>query len=631
MRDERAGLSMGFQRLFDANGQLLAEETSADEGLSLGARLTEIETAPPPDGVPLIRFSEPGDDGDFEIRGMLGQGTMGCVHLAWQRSVGREVALKVPRDGAGHGGRVEAVLREARVTGRLEHPNIVPMHGFGRTPEGATVMVAKRVDGVAWRAVVDGLAPMPPRFETPDPVEGHIRILISVCDAVFYAHQKGVLHRDLKLDNVMLGNHGEIYVVDWGLAVALTDDGTGHLPLAARVTETAGTPGYMAPEMAMGQGHRLGVHSDIYCLGALLHRILTGQPRHTGRTLAHVLLAARRSAPFDYAARDVPPELAAICARATAADPADRYPDVCALRRALADSLQHRASTRLVAEAERARAAMDAAHEQGNLEALDRRFGAARFGLEQALEIWPDNTDARRALDALLLDRAEIALAAGHAPYAGQLLTAATGNDFGPRKATIAARVERERARQQQLGELSRDLDLGRYSRRRGMLLLLMTGLWFFNSMRRVISHPTLERMLIDQLWMSAALVLVVWLTRRWLWTTRVNRQLVLALGGIIASDTGFRIAGWHHGFDVLTITSLEIWGGFVGVLYVAFLIDIRLLTTAAIFAAGAVIGMLHVEHAFFIKGVTVLLGMGLAGLIWLRRPPRDEVVDDAA
>ncbi|MCB9530105.1 MAG: protein kinase [Myxococcales bacterium] len=621
MHDDRAGSTLGFRRLLDGAGRAIAEETSADEAFSLGARLTEVDTTPPPDAVPLIRLAEQGEDGDFELRGTIGQGNMGRVHVAWQRSVGREVAIKVPRGGDGHGSRIEALLREARITGRLEHPNIVPMHGLGRTPEGATVMVAKRVEGVSWRAIADGAAPMPERFAGTDPIEGHLKVLIAVCDAVDFAHQKGVLHRDLKLDNVMIGAFGEVYVLDWGLAVALEDDGTGHLPLAAAVVDVAGTPGYMAPEMAFGEGHRLGPTSDVYCLGALLHRLLVGAPRHTGRTLAQVLLAARKSIPFDYSAHDVPPELALVCARATAADPAARYPDVAALRRALIESLDHRASSRLVAEAERARAAMHAAHEQNQLELLDRRFGAARFALEHALEIWPDNPEARRALDALLLDRAEVALAAGRPGYAEQLLAAAQGVDFGPRKAEVAARIARETERQSRLTALSRDLDLGLYSRRRGLLLLGMTATWFVNGVRRTVSPPSIERLLFDQIWVAAALALVVYAARRWLWSTRVNRQLVLALAGIIASDTGFRIAGRHHGFDVLTITSLELWGEFVGLLFAALLVDIRLLASAAIFAAGAAVSLVWVEHAFMIKSTTVLLGMGLTGLIWMRRP----------
>ncbi|MCB9527822.1 MAG: serine/threonine protein kinase [Myxococcales bacterium] len=609
----------------------MAGEETRDDGAP-GEGIDERETLappirdrPPPPGpaLPLIRLDETDPASEFVRRDLIGEGTMGRVYLADQRSIGREVAVKIPRPGIGHAERVEALMREARVTGRLEHPQIVPIHGLACTPDGATVMVMKRVEGVSWRKVADGKAAMPASFVTADPIEGQLRILLAVCDAIDFAHRRGVLHRDIKLDNVMLGHFGEVYVLDWGLAVALTDDGTGHLPLASSITEPGGTPGYMAPEMAMGHGHRLGVHSDVYCLGALLHRLLVGAPRHTGRTLAQVLGAAARSAPFDYDPLDLPRPLTAICARATAAEPADRYPDVAALRRALADASEHLASARLVAEAARTLAELHAARAAGEADAVERAFGAARFALEHALRIWPANVDARQALDALLLDGAEDALAAGRVDHAARLLAAA-GPELEERRAALAAAIAAEEDRRARQQRLSREFDLGVFSRRRGLLLFAFAALWSTNNLRRALDPPTVERLVLDQLWMIALVVTALVAARRWLWSTRINRRLSLLVPAIVATDTLARLVGWRLGLGPHPTTVIEIAADLIALIFISLVVDRRFALPLGTFAAGLAAALVAPHAAFICKALATFLGVTGVALLWIRARPGD-------
>ena len=165
----------------------------------------------------------------------------GAALSAEQVALRREVAVKVLRPGAeppasGH------LLREALVAGRLEHPNIVPIYLLGRTPEGAPLFVMRKIAGVPWSEVLGDPSRAPAFFAraAKDALAFHLSIFTRVCEAVHFAHARGVLHRDLKPDNVMLGGYGEVYLVDWGLAVALEDDGV--LQPARAATTLAGTP-----------------------------------------------------------------------------------------------------------------------------------------------------------------------------------------------------------------------------------------------------------------------------------------------------------------------------------------------------------------------------------------------------
>ncbi len=627
-----------------------------DEGVTMGATVdpgpvgmrasaTAPEASmppPPPADVPLIELEGSPGTSDFEVRDAIGEGAMGRVHLAWHRSVGREVAVKIPLDGPRRGSRINAVVREARVTGRLEHPNIVPMHCLARTPDGATAMIMKRVEGTSWREIADDPARLPDRFRGADRLECHLRMLLEVCDAVHFAHSRGVLHRDLKLDNVLVGAYGEVYVVDWGIAVALREDGTGHLPLARDVCRPAGTPGYMAPEMAAGEGERLGPTSDVYCLGALLHRLLIGTTRHVGRTYGEVLGAAFVSTPFDYGPHpDVPRELGRICNRACHPDPDARFPDVAAFRGALVDFLQHRDSDRLVDEAAQAVDRMVEAEARGTGDAVDTHFGAARFALEHALRIWPENTDARQALDRLLLERAEKVFEGGQVTHASQLVSVLGGgsdgadDDVGRRIATLVARIEAARAEDARRARLARNADLSVFSRHRGAIAFGLGLLWTLNGFRRVATPPPTQQLIVDQVWMIAIIFGIIFALRRWLWSTVINRRVSLALMAIVTMDMAIRLAGWALGLPSNQVCALEMVVDAGGVLYLALLVDLRLLAAVVPMAVCAGLGLTHPDEAYRISAWNVFIALSIIGGIWMWRAPgqqrRGSAPDDAA
>lgn len=343
---------------------------------------------------PLPRLSSE----EVEVGAILGEGGTGRVWVAQQRSLKRQVAVKGLRPQVdGPIARLQ-LLREARVTGRLEHPNVVPVHVLVRDDDGAPRMVMKRVEGRSWSTLLAETRaegePLP-----PEELETHLRILIQVCHAVHYAHARGVLHRDLKPDNVMVGEYGEVYVVDWGIAVALEGaSDLEELPPAKDVRGIVGTLPYMAPEMVGGDGRELGIHSDVFLLGAILHELITGTMRHRGEKLPELVHAAWVCEAPAY--EEAPAELAAIARRATARDPKKRHESAEALRLDVEAFLTHRHAAMLVDEgAERcAEAAALGVEEPAALRPLQE----ARFAYRQALRIWPESPAAREGLEALL-------------------------------------------------------------------------------------------------------------------------------------------------------------------------------------------------------------------------------------
>jgi serine/threonine-protein kinase len=393
-------------------------------------------------------------DADFEVRGVLGEGGMGRVLLARQRSLDRDVAVKVLRAGAAVPSGIDALIAEALRTGSLEHPNIVPVHALGLDPAGRPVLVMKRIEGVSFGELVRD--PAHPAWsaiaeDAGDRLDAELEILAAVCNAAHFAHARGVVHRDIKLDNVMIGSFGEVYLVDWGIAVGGRERERG-------VTRGApvGTPAYLAPEMVHGDPRRVDARTDVYLLGATLHAAITGHPRHRGASLYDVLVSAHDSAPFAYGP-EVPPELAAICNRAMARDPAARFASALELRRALAAFRRHRGSVALCAEA----AARLAEIDRG--EPDPRRAHAAlteaRFGFTQALRAWPENEAARGGLSACLARMIEHEIAQRDLDGARALLA-----ELGEERPDLAARIEALaedlRGREERLRALEQDRDL---------------------------------------------------------------------------------------------------------------------------------------------------------------------------
>ncbi len=270
----------------------------------------------------------------FETIEELGAGGMGVVLRVRDRRLGRPAALKlIRREAAGAGG-VARFIREARIMARLDHPSIPPVYEAGKTPRGEHYILMRLIDGEPLsRAIARSL-------RAGDAERRRLlEALVRVGEAIAYAHARGVLHRDLKPDNVILGRFGEVMVVDWGIARSDADPDEAPLQLEATAavgaTELAaagltqagtvlGTPGYMPPEQASGR--EVDERADVFALGAMLTEILTGEPPVAGRDQVHRIMATLKGGIATPRERrpELPADLDAIAAAALRADPRRR-------------------------------------------------------------------------------------------------------------------------------------------------------------------------------------------------------------------------------------------------------------------------------------------------------------------
>ncbi len=343
--------------------------------------------------------------------GPIGRGGMGVVSAYFDRRVGRSVAWKQLRPEVVDDDRSRArFVREARVQGQLEHPAIVPVYDIGESNDGSPYFTMKTVRGVTLADVIGRLA----AGDTDKKYALHrmLSAFSRICLAVAYAHERGVLHRDLKPANLILGEYGEVYVLDWGLAklVGESEAERAAHPAASMPGETTastllGTPGYMAPEQIDDAGH-VGPAADTYALGAILFELLALQPLHArGLAALDSTLTGVEARPSVRApARDVAPELEAAIMTATARDPGAR-----GTPRELSDVIERylEGERDLELRRERARgharaaeaALRDASREDAD--ALDARRRAMRE-INSALVLDPANSSAMASMIGLL-------------------------------------------------------------------------------------------------------------------------------------------------------------------------------------------------------------------------------------
>ncbi len=311
---------------------------------------------------------------DFELIEKLGEGGMGVVYSARQSSIDRAIALKMIKSDIASEEARSKFLVEAVVTGDLDHPNIVPVHDLGVDSAGNIFYAMKQVTGSEWSKVIKQKG----RME-------NIEILLRVCDAIAFAHSRGVIHRDLKPENVMLGPFGEVLVMDWGLALAVND--TAKAEAINPNIGIAGTPAYLAPEMArVGLWRLLGFCSDIYLLGAILFEIITGKRPHRGKTVRECLKNAAKNIIVEVEATG---ELVDIAYKAMSTDPSDRYQSVLEFQHAIREYLSHSESVTLADKAENDLKKAEATGDYDD-------YAKALFGFRQAVELWPDNSAATR-------------------------------------------------------------------------------------------------------------------------------------------------------------------------------------------------------------------------------------------
>jgi eukaryotic-like serine/threonine-protein kinase len=300
---------------------------------------------------------------DDAPRQELGRGGIGRVVLVFDRTLGRDVAMKEllpelldplePADSADRTSLTQRFLREARITGQLEHPNIVPVYELGRQPSGCLYYTMRVVRGRTLASAIRECTTLADRLALVNHFAG-------LCQAIAYAHSRGVVHRDIKPENVMIGEFGETFVLDWGLANIVEETSPQSLRAAACLScpperrrrtpalapgtaesfqtqfgTLVGTPLYMSPEQLLQGTDGCSPTSDVWSLGIVLYYILTGRLPFSGSNLGELILQIQAAdlTPIDCVAPDVPRDLAAIARRALTRDQRARYPNARAMAR----------------------------------------------------------------------------------------------------------------------------------------------------------------------------------------------------------------------------------------------------------------------------------------------------------
>jgi serine/threonine-protein kinase len=354
---------------------------------------------------------------------LLGSGGMGEVRLQRDRRIGRAVALKMMHAHVETPDTKQRFLREARVQGQLEHPAIVPVYDLGRH-DGRLYFTMKRVRGITLARILHGLSQRDEAFVRKFPRRRLVAAMLQVCRAIHYAHTRGIVHRDLKPSNIMIGDFGEVYVLDWGLARALDEPVPGNDrrsmvaadPSALKIIKPnfnltkpgnlVGTLSYMAPEQARGE--QVDPRADIYALGVMLYEIFTLKRfRDDGnyvRVVAMIVdgVVAR---PSDHVA-DVDPGLDELCVKATQVEREDRFQTCEEMSLALERWLdgERDTSTKRALAARHLARARELLAMQGTTGADAERLPSAMHELLRAMSLDEEGPDVQRALVQVLSD-----------------------------------------------------------------------------------------------------------------------------------------------------------------------------------------------------------------------------------
>ncbi|MBW2455846.1 MAG: serine/threonine protein kinase [Deltaproteobacteria bacterium] len=613
------GLSSDLRRLLDT----LSGEPDMGETI----RLATGEARPLPASLPRLDVTSE-RSADLQVLRELGIGGMGEVRLARQTALSREVALKTVNPRVRSTSFVEgALLREGVVTGGLEHPNIVPVHMMGVDGQDRPVIVMKRVEGVPWSELDAASVAEQTTLWSGVPLLRHLEIFLEVCSAVAFAHARGLVHRDIKPSNVMIGAFGEVYLLDWGLACPVGtgafDHGQGDEP-----SMPLGTPLYMAPEMVSSNG-TIDEQTDVYLLGATLHRMLTGKPRHRGPDLVTVMSQVVLSEPYPYEG-EVPAELATICNRATARRKATRYPSAALFREAVMAYLRHRSSFELAREGQQRLdqvAGLVARGDEASQTELRRLFTESRFAFMRALREWDGNARARQGLQDCLETMIGVEIDRGQLDSAQALL-----DELPEPNAELQRRLDDRRERddieRQQVASLREmafqmDAQVSRWPRAILVVviaLLVVGTATTMHSESAAIPKDATTGLIVMAPFVLAYLVAVT-IFRRRLIRNAASRRLVALVGIAIGAMTLNRALGTYIDIsmepmlsaDFLLLGAITATGGVT--------VDRVLWWPAAVWLAGAA-AMLMLPNPFPWPYVTSQIGgLLLLAYLWMGRP----------
>jgi eukaryotic-like serine/threonine-protein kinase len=523
---------------------------------------------------------------------LLGRGGMAEVYAATQPRLGREVAVKMAPAGANEKVR-EKLLQEARVTGALEHPGIVPIHDVIEDADGQLQVVLKRIEGQSWVSLIDAPDEVRRRFER-EPIEWHVSVAISVCRAVQFAHERGIVHRDIKPHNVMIGRFGEVMLLDWGVAATLTPDPAGLLPSVGDVP-FAGTLAYMAPEQLAALTEDFGPWTDVFLLAGSLAHAVFGKAPYAQQSLRQRALEPF-AAPVLAERAEVPEALRALLRQALHPAVVERLRTADVLRRGLEQFLERSAARRLADTATKRAAEARAAWARGDRAAGEAAAAEADHRLRAALEIDPSWTELQAVVDALAADRVRSAVQEGEASAASFLLAGV------PRAPTTLVQqvdeaVQAEQRERERLKALERDLDRRVGLSGRQWMLSIFGGWWVAFWLVVAAAWP-------PRLWLLQGF-LALYTVWRGLLLHGLTRQMLFVQGSMMLVSLAWVSVAPALGLTIeaILVALMLLWALGMGCL--AIIIEAASMLPALAWLLAAVVG------SVWPASVPVMLGLG--------------------
>ena len=364
----------------------------------------------------------------YEILEEISRGGMGVIYQGKQNSLQRKIAIKKLLNNFRLSKQKKSqFVAEAIVTAYLDHPNIVPVYDLAQNDQNDFIMTMKLVKGVSWRNLLHPKTESEKLLAKKYTLLEHLEVLISVCNAVAFAHSKNIVHNDIKPENIIIGEFGEVFVMDWGIAVDIQKEERNlYLAKKESIKGPMGTPRYMSPELASGNGLEIGPWTDVYLLGATLYEIMAKEPPHQGEHFWEVLLSIVEKKPPALSTSEWPQELIQICYKCLSKNPEDRYQTVLEFKEALKRFLEHRESILIT---QNAHIKLEECHKKNNVslksiketksfeytEHSELYFELAQVvaGFSQALLLWDKNKEARRGKEIASFFWAKIAFEMG--------------------------------------------------------------------------------------------------------------------------------------------------------------------------------------------------------------------------
>jgi serine/threonine protein kinase len=329
----------GFEKTAPASGKAVTAILNSAAATPSPTRTTQARTTvlPSSEGAQLGQQERD----RYKLVRVLGAGGMGEVSLARDQDIDRAVAVKYLHPGLADPGMLARFVEEIRTVGHLEHPNIVPIHDVGLDEQGRYFFVMKHLDGETLEQIIEKLRAHDPAYEARFPYERRADVIVGVLRALQFAHERGIIHRDIKPANIMVGKHGEVVLMDWGIAKSIGGKevvaGTPAAPPPpGRLVETqlgslVGTPLYMAPEQAAGKSETMDARSDLFSVSVVLHEFMSlehylGDPATLDDILQGIGNTLPGTLPISYKKYPMPPAGYVHAARkGLQKDPADRH------------------------------------------------------------------------------------------------------------------------------------------------------------------------------------------------------------------------------------------------------------------------------------------------------------------